>query len=284
MRSPCRTWKPVFVFAVLVLWTAPVRADFYQYKDKGGTIHFVDEITKVPPEYQDQVKHRGAANPLPTGDESDVSAQARDEFADAADAKGDTPPGSWLSVMLPEVKAAFYVPQSMAATGEGSNPRTFRHPVRPLQAQVRLFMDLKPETVIDFIGGVYQLASGYRALHPGEKYADGENFDLVAYPRSGHHVFAFNTVSGGGLDAAAHVQLYFGPHGCFEVRWSGLDAESIRGIERSSRWVKNMGEGATLKPFAAKDLVSPVVLGAAAVVLVPTAIILGIVLIRRRND
>jgi predicted aspartyl protease len=36
----------------------PLRAEIYKYVDKNGTIHFVDDLTKVPEEYRNQVDIR----------------------------------------------------------------------------------------------------------------------------------------------------------------------------------------------------------------------------------
>ena len=33
-----------------------VRSEFYKYIDRDGKIFYVDDLSKVPPEYQDQIK------------------------------------------------------------------------------------------------------------------------------------------------------------------------------------------------------------------------------------
>lgn len=55
------TLKRVFMtlailFCGIVLIPAQVRAEFYKYIDKDGKIFYVDDLSKVPPEYQDQIK------------------------------------------------------------------------------------------------------------------------------------------------------------------------------------------------------------------------------------
>jgi predicted aspartyl protease len=43
------------LIGVLVLFPLAPRADLYKYVDKNGTIHFVDDLGKVPEEYRDQI-------------------------------------------------------------------------------------------------------------------------------------------------------------------------------------------------------------------------------------
>jgi glutaredoxin len=45
---------------VLLLLAGPASADFYQYTDGKGELHFVDDIAKVPKKYRKQVKDAGA--------------------------------------------------------------------------------------------------------------------------------------------------------------------------------------------------------------------------------
>jgi predicted aspartyl protease len=42
-------------FVVTLLSSPPLRSEIYKYVDKGGTIHFVDDVGKIPAEYRDQV-------------------------------------------------------------------------------------------------------------------------------------------------------------------------------------------------------------------------------------
>ncbi|MBU2488652.1 MAG: DUF4124 domain-containing protein [Proteobacteria bacterium] len=52
---------PLFAaLSAAVLLLAPgARAEFYKYKDDSGQVHFVDDLSRVPPEYQDQVNQYG---------------------------------------------------------------------------------------------------------------------------------------------------------------------------------------------------------------------------------
>lgn len=47
-----------FLIVVLLVWNHPMdsRAEFYKYVDKDGRTFYVDDLTKVPPEYMDQLK------------------------------------------------------------------------------------------------------------------------------------------------------------------------------------------------------------------------------------
>ena len=42
-------------FVVTFLSSSPLRSEIYKYVDKDGTIHFVDDIGKIPAEYRNQV-------------------------------------------------------------------------------------------------------------------------------------------------------------------------------------------------------------------------------------
>lgn len=46
--------RALFPLAVVVALLAPRQADaeFYSYEDKGGTVHFVDDMTKIPKQYR----------------------------------------------------------------------------------------------------------------------------------------------------------------------------------------------------------------------------------------
>jgi len=70
------------MIALLILFSAgliictPVRAEFYKYVDKDGKIFYVDDLSKVPPEYRDQIKvYKEKYDHLP----EDQRSTARDE-------------------------------------------------------------------------------------------------------------------------------------------------------------------------------------------------------------
>jgi Aspartyl protease/Domain of unknown function (DUF4124) len=48
----------VWLVAAMLFFPSAVRAEVYKYVDKNGTTHFVDDLSKVPPEYRDQVPVR----------------------------------------------------------------------------------------------------------------------------------------------------------------------------------------------------------------------------------
>lgn len=47
----------LFLFSAAILWT-PDRAqsEFFRYVDKDGKVHFVDDVSRIPPEYRQDVK------------------------------------------------------------------------------------------------------------------------------------------------------------------------------------------------------------------------------------
>jgi hypothetical protein len=75
----------------MLLFPFSVRAEIYKYVDKNGTTHFVDDLSKVPPEYRDQVtvsEEKPAVTP-PAG-----------ETPKAVEKKGETPEEARTRQML----------------------------------------------------------------------------------------------------------------------------------------------------------------------------------------
>ena len=76
------------IIALLILFCAgliictPVGAEFYKYVDKDGKIFYVDDLSKVPPEYRDQIKvYKEKYDHLPEDQRS--TARDQDRAADA---------------------------------------------------------------------------------------------------------------------------------------------------------------------------------------------------------
>ncbi len=42
--------------SIWLLYVSTATAEFYKYRDKSGNIHFVDELSKIPPEFQEDAK------------------------------------------------------------------------------------------------------------------------------------------------------------------------------------------------------------------------------------
>ena len=56
-----------------------LRSEIYKYVDKDGTIHFVDDITKVPEEYRNQVDVREDKPKGPSGEETPTTSEGEAE-------------------------------------------------------------------------------------------------------------------------------------------------------------------------------------------------------------
>jgi len=56
----------ILILLLLVLPSIFHAADIYKWVDKDGTAHFTDDISKVPPEYRDQVKTEKVTDPQKT--------------------------------------------------------------------------------------------------------------------------------------------------------------------------------------------------------------------------
>jgi predicted aspartyl protease len=56
-----------------------LRSEIYKYVDKNGTIHFVDDLTKVPEEYRNQVDVREDKSKEPAGEETPTASELEGE-------------------------------------------------------------------------------------------------------------------------------------------------------------------------------------------------------------
>ena len=66
----------ISLFCGIFLISAEVRSEFYKYIDKDGKIFYVDDLGKIPPEYQDQIRvYKEKYDHLP----EDERSNARDE-------------------------------------------------------------------------------------------------------------------------------------------------------------------------------------------------------------
>ena len=70
-----KTVKIAILILLLVLPPISHAADIYKWVDKNGTAHFTDDISKVPPEYRDQVKTEAVAQGTPITQESKLFKQ-----------------------------------------------------------------------------------------------------------------------------------------------------------------------------------------------------------------
>ena len=55
--STNRIWFSIYILFIVLILNQPtaLRAEFYKYVDKEGRIFYVDDLSKVPLEYMDQV-------------------------------------------------------------------------------------------------------------------------------------------------------------------------------------------------------------------------------------
>ena len=46
----------LLLLSFILFWPTSVKADFYKYVDKNGTVHFTDRYESIPKEYRNQIK------------------------------------------------------------------------------------------------------------------------------------------------------------------------------------------------------------------------------------
>jgi predicted aspartyl protease len=73
------------LFVVVLFFPLEPHAEIYKYVDKNGTIHFVDDLSKVPAEYRNQVTVREEKPEEPSGGETPPAAVEKPRE------KGETP-------------------------------------------------------------------------------------------------------------------------------------------------------------------------------------------------
>ena len=80
-----QTAMSIFILLCAVAFFYPIslHAEIYKYIDKNGTVHFVDDLSKVPPEYIKQIPAQEAA-PTPASPPQETTTSAPEK-------KGDTP-------------------------------------------------------------------------------------------------------------------------------------------------------------------------------------------------
>ncbi len=72
-----RTALLIFV-SMGVLFVSAASAAFYKYQDKSGRIHYVDDISKIPPEYREDLKiYKDTRDHLSDEDKSNLENQER---------------------------------------------------------------------------------------------------------------------------------------------------------------------------------------------------------------
>ena len=69
----------LLVLTVTLLTPAPMRAEFYRFETENGEVFYVDDLTKVPEDYLDQVKtYRERYDHLPEGERAMMLQKQRD--------------------------------------------------------------------------------------------------------------------------------------------------------------------------------------------------------------
>ncbi len=68
----------IILFCGIFIIPAEVRSEFYKYVDKDGKIFYVDDLGKIPPEYQDQIKvYKEKYDYLPEDERSNARSEDR---------------------------------------------------------------------------------------------------------------------------------------------------------------------------------------------------------------
>jgi hypothetical protein len=92
-----KAWLLILLWVLVVTLFSPLKlyADVYKYVDKNGTTHFVDDLSKVPPEYRNQVT---------VSEEKPALIPPGGEPPKAVEKKGETPEEVRTRQMLDELE------------------------------------------------------------------------------------------------------------------------------------------------------------------------------------
>lgn len=72
---------PLFFIFLSFLFSQESGAEFYRYVDKQGRIHFVDDLSKIPPEYREKPKvYREKYDHLPEQERTIMMEKEYNEF------------------------------------------------------------------------------------------------------------------------------------------------------------------------------------------------------------
>ncbi|MBI2354822.1 MAG: DUF4124 domain-containing protein [Deltaproteobacteria bacterium] len=98
---------PAMLFLFCFIALAPARADFYKYRDAGGTVNITNDFNKVPPQYRSKVKivkeEGSAPAPAPAALPRDTAGSGK---ADAPAAEPAAQNEGWLGRHMPLLKVA----------------------------------------------------------------------------------------------------------------------------------------------------------------------------------
>ena len=78
----------LLILLLLVLPSMSHAADMYKWVDKNGSVNFTDDLSKVPPEYRDQVKTEKVTDPQKTQTPTPSPASGQKTEGEKRDAKG----------------------------------------------------------------------------------------------------------------------------------------------------------------------------------------------------
>ena len=78
----------ILIFLLLVLPSMSHAADMYKWVDKNGSVNFTDDLSKVPPEYRDQVKTEEVRESEKTPSPTPGPASVQKTEGEQRDAKG----------------------------------------------------------------------------------------------------------------------------------------------------------------------------------------------------
>lgn len=70
LREVLKTFLVSLIISGSVMIASTASADFFKYRDKSGKIHYVDDISKIPPEYREDLNIYKEAQDQPTVDDA----------------------------------------------------------------------------------------------------------------------------------------------------------------------------------------------------------------------
>jgi predicted aspartyl protease len=197
------------LIALLVSLTRPAAAEFYRYVDRNGTVHFVDDVARVPEEYREQLDVRREETDDLTAEEKkarqEVDLRRREEQRQQEETAAESRRVQSQNEQQQEARAAYLKSLVTPVVIQGNQvfvPVTFRHQGAEVQAMLlldtgatvtmlkmevaeRLNIVDAPETLVQVAGGKVLRARQLQVEQVIVGPVQGRNLEVIAMRHRG---------------------------------------------------------------------------------------------------